>query len=58
MTGYYIPFAGEGVCWRLRRQQTPSPKHKTLIVILSEAKNLSQSFISKVYRTTILIIKL
>jgi hypothetical protein len=47
-----------GVGWWLRRQPTPISKCKTLIVIQSEAKNLSQSFIYKVYRTTILIIKL
>ena len=46
-----------GVGWWLRRQQTPISKCKTLIVIQSEAKNLSQSFIYKVYRTTVIRIK-
>ena len=43
-----------GVGWWLRRQPTPISKCKTLIVIQSEAKNLSQSFIYKVYRTTVI----
>jgi len=47
-----------GVGWWLRRQPTPISKCKTLIVIQSEAKNLSQSFIYKVYRTTVIANKM
>jgi len=46
MTDYCILFVGEGVGWRRSRKPTPS-QSKTLIVIQSEAKNLSQSFIYK-----------
>ena len=46
-----------GLGWRRSRQPNPIPKHKTLIVISNEVRNLSQSFIYKVYRTTIIEIQ-
>jgi len=42
------------VGWRLRRQPTTIHKHKTLIVISNEVRNLLQSFRYKVYQTTML----
>ena len=51
MTDYYILLVGDGVSWRRNRQVTPSPKHKTLIVIGNFVRNLLQSFIYKVYLT-------
>ena len=54
MTDYYILFVRDGVGWRRSRQPTPSPKHKTLIVISNEVRNLSQSFIYKVYQAILI----
>jgi len=42
------------VGWRLRRQPTTIHKHKTLIVISNEVRNLLQSFRYKVYQITML----